>query len=556
MTYKSLKELFKAICDAIRSKEGSTDIINHQDIPARIRTLVTSASTMLQRNKKVQPLETEQNVYPDEGYDGLSSVTIEAIPATHIGSGVIKKSEDDYVPSTFDQYIPANQYLTGIQTIKGDTDLIPENIKSGVTIFNVEGSYVGTGTTTIPEGYVDTSSGDATASHILNGKKAWVDGVEITGSIPIKTSSNLSVNGDTVTVPSGYYESQASKSVSTVAQASPTITVDSNGLITASVTQGAGYVSSGTKSDTEQLTTQAEKTITPGTSSKTAVNKGVYTTGVVTVAGDSDLIASNIKKGVTIFDVTGSYTGSAPSLQSLQTITPSKSTQTFNVSSGYDGFVSPITVNPIPDKYIDTDSISTIESGSTAYTGYGTTDDPIVESDNIAIYHTFDDDYFFRDGSSIVLKAPLSLFGDATQDEVLSGAKFTSLNGFNIRGTATMTSGGDYSAGDVVQSAASENVQFSFLNSNSAAYLRYCNKSDLTASSGKVQMNNYTNLTATSSSDCTVLKGKCVQAELVSAGSGSYSDIFYIPSNATLSVPTSGTKYVRANTAYRMFVIA
>ena len=125
------------------------------------------------------------------------------------------------------------------------------------------------------------------------------------GSIPTRTSSNLTASGATVTVPSGYYASQVTKSVDTITQATPSITVDSNGLITASATQTAGYVSNGSKSATKQLTTQAAKTITPSTSNQTAVASGVYTTGAITVAGDADLIASNIVEGKQIFNVTG-----------------------------------------------------------------------------------------------------------------------------------------------------------------------------------------------------------------------------------------------------------
>lgn len=130
------------------------------------------------------------------------------------------------------------------------------------------------------------------------------------GTIPTKTSSDLTASGKTITVPAGYYASNASKSVSTATQATPSITVDSNGLITASATQNSGYVSAGTKSATVQLTTKAATTITPGTSSKTAVAKNVYTTGNIIVAGDSNLNAANIKKGVNIFGVTGTYESS------------------------------------------------------------------------------------------------------------------------------------------------------------------------------------------------------------------------------------------------------
>lgn len=94
-------------------------------------------------------------------------------------------------------------------------------------------------------------------------------------------------------------------SLAEVTQATPGISVSSSGLITASVTQSGGIVTAGTKSATKQLTTQAAKTVTPGVSSQTAVASGRYTTGAVTVAGDSNLVAGNIKSGVSIFGVTG-----------------------------------------------------------------------------------------------------------------------------------------------------------------------------------------------------------------------------------------------------------
>lgn len=57
------------------------------------------------------------------------------------------------------------------------------------------------------------------------------------------------------------------------------------------------------------IPSQNATTITPGTSAKTAISAGTYAAGAATVAGDANLIAGNIKEGVSIFGVAGSFAG-------------------------------------------------------------------------------------------------------------------------------------------------------------------------------------------------------------------------------------------------------
>lgn len=91
--------------------------------------------------------------------------------------------------------------------------------------------------------------------------------------------------------------------------ATPMIDVSAGGLITATTEQAKGYVPGGTKSATQQLTTQGAATITPGTTAQTAVASGRYTTGDVVVAGDENLVPENIAEGVSIFGVSGTHSG-------------------------------------------------------------------------------------------------------------------------------------------------------------------------------------------------------------------------------------------------------
>lgn len=173
--------------------------------------------------------------------------------------------------------------------------------------------------------FVDDS--DATldsGGKMLDGVTAYAGGTKYTGTIETKTSSDLSASGATVTAPAGYYASAASKAVSsgsvtapsTISGTSASVSTGTNTLTlskTVSVTPNvttAGYITSGTAGNasvslTASVTTKAAATITPGTSNQT-IASGTYLTGAQTISGDADLVAGNIKSGVTIFGVAGS----------------------------------------------------------------------------------------------------------------------------------------------------------------------------------------------------------------------------------------------------------
>ena len=163
---------------------------------------------------------------------------------------------------------------------------------------------------------------EGTASDLLSGKQLIDgDGNVVTGAIATKTSVDLTASGRTVTVPAGYYASQATKMVAVTDIVTPTINVNNSGLITATAIQNGGYVPDGPVYAEKQLITQSAKTVTPTKSSQTAVSTGVYTTGTVTVAPipseyitttDATASADEIMSGETAYvngsKVTGTFT--------------------------------------------------------------------------------------------------------------------------------------------------------------------------------------------------------------------------------------------------------
>ena len=88
---------------------------------------------------------------------------------------------------------------------------------------------------------------------------------------------------------------------------------------------------------------QGGKTVTPKSSNQTAVSANRYVTGNIIVAGDSNLKAANIKKGVPIFGIIGTFEGYVPGAADL-----------YKNGNNVKGIVK---TNGDSDVYFDTDKI-------------------------------------------------------------------------------------------------------------------------------------------------------------------------------------------------------
>ena len=88
---------------------------------------VSGGGPNLQAKTNISATTSSQTITPDTGYDGLSSVQINALDG---------QAAQTIHPSTSDQTIASGKYLTGAQTIKGVllTNLSAGNIKKDVVV--------------------------------------------------------------------------------------------------------------------------------------------------------------------------------------------------------------------------------------------------------------------------------------------------------------------------------------------------------------------------------------------------------------------------------------
>lgn len=101
--------------------------------------------------------------------------------------------------------------------------------------------------------FIDTDDATAAAGDIRSGKTGYIGGNKVTGTLPAKSSTDVTVNGKSVTVPVGIYDTAVTKSVA-------------DGTVTPSATVGAGYVSGNKTGTAVKKYVQVEtKTATPTT---------------------------------------------------------------------------------------------------------------------------------------------------------------------------------------------------------------------------------------------------------------------------------------------------
>lgn len=405
---------------------GPYDVTNYAGA-----TVSVSAPTPALQSKNATPTEQQQTVTADSGYDGLSSVTVGAIDAGYVGSGVTRRTSSSLTASGATVTAPAGYYeqaaskavasgtagtpsaskgtvsnhsVSVTPSVTNSTGYITGGTKTGTAVTVSAGELVsgdkpitanGTGidvanyatvSVAVPSGQPNLqtkavtytpSETQQTAAVTADSGYDGLDEVDVTveavsstyvgSDITRRSSSDLTASGATVSAPAGYYASAASKSVAS-GSATPAASISATG---ASVSTGNNTLTlSKTVSNTPQVSAGY-------IGSGTAGNSSVSLTASVTTKAAATITPSTSAQTI----AAGTYLTGAQTIAAMPAGTAGTPTASKGAVSNHSVSVTPSVTNTTG--YITggtktgtavTVSASELVSGSETKTANGTYD--------------------------------------------------------------------------------------------------------------------------------------------------------------------------------------
>ena len=183
---EGINENFDIIDDQIKNVSDKADqaFQSASDGKGKIKTAITGIDTSvtIPTDATFAQLATAIGQIKTGVDTGDATATAEQILAgmtayvkgAKITGTIPSKTAATYTPGIADQTIAAGQYLSGAQTIKGDANLVSDNIKAGTSIYGKSGKST----------VVDTADAALDPTYLLTGYSGYDDGVKKAGTMP------------------------------------------------------------------------------------------------------------------------------------------------------------------------------------------------------------------------------------------------------------------------------------------------------------------------------------------------------------------------------------
>ena len=191
------------------------------------------------QSKTVTPTKAQQPITADEGYYGLSDVTVKAIPEAYQDVTAVTATAADVlatkvivdatgrvttgtmpnngaVSKTLDATTTSYAVPAGYHSGTGSVNVVTETktltpTKSKQVVPATSGKVISSVTVNaIPDNYVDTTDATATAGTILEGETAYVGSVKVEGTMPNNGAAEktLTTTETSYTIPEGYHNGE------------------------------------------------------------------------------------------------------------------------------------------------------------------------------------------------------------------------------------------------------------------------------------------------------------------------------------------------------------
>lgn len=178
---------------------GGMTVVETQDSHGGTIVEITGEEVTLQTKTNITPTESSQTIQADDGYTGLSSVQINPISSTYIGSGITSRSSSDLSASGATVTVPSGYYASqATKSVTSGSVTAPSTI-SGTS------ATVSTGTNTLTLTKTVSVTPNVTTAGYISSGTAGNASVSLQASVTTQAAQTIHPSTSNQSIASGRY---------------------------------------------------------------------------------------------------------------------------------------------------------------------------------------------------------------------------------------------------------------------------------------------------------------------------------------------------------------